>query len=157
VTNKAPHSNGGGHGGGGGGASASITPTDTTSLLPANFFLVNPLAKIRIQGTSFFDLSGLNVSQASEGQNIQIATTLQNRQATPQNLAYIVQISDKHGAVIDLEIQSASIDAGQTITLGKSWMPSSDGSYTIKVFVWDGVNEAPSPLAPVTERTITIS
>jgi hypothetical protein len=158
VAEKVSRGNGGGRGGGGGGGgSSSITPSETSTTLPASFFLVNPLAKIIIQGTSFVDLSGFNILQASEGQQVQIVSTLENRQGTPQNLAYIVQISDEKGAVLDLEIQSASTDAGQTITLGRSWMPLSSGSYTVKVFVWDGINEAPSPLAPATERTITIA
>jgi hypothetical protein len=158
VINKSTsHGNGGGRGGGGGGGSTTITPTqETATLLPASFFLVNPLAKVIVQGTSFFDLSGFNILEASEGQQIQIASTLQNQQEGLQTIAYIVQISDEHGVVIDLDIQNASIDAGQTITLGRSWMPLADGTYTVEVFIWDSLNEGPLPLASVTEKTITI-
>jgi len=149
VNNKAVHRQNGG------GGSISTAPAEST-VLPASFFLINPTAKIMVQSASFTDLDGFDILQASEGQQIQIVSTMQNQQQSSQPLAYIVQISDENGIAVNLAFQQTSMEAGQSITLGSSWESLGPGTYTIEVFVWESLNEAPVPLASVTERTITI-
>jgi hypothetical protein len=149
VSNKGVHRHSGG------GAGISTTPAEST-VLPASFFLVDQTAKITVQSASFTDLDGLDILHASEGQQIQVVSTMQNQQQSPQLLAYIVQISDENGITVDLAFQQTSIGAGQSITLGSSWQSSAPGIYRTEVFIWESLGEAPVPLASVTERTITI-
>jgi len=147
---------GGGGGGGGSGGGGIGSPAVENVLFPGSFFLVNPLAKIIVQSTSLYNLSGVSISQASEGQHIQIASTLQNQQQVLQTYEYIVQISDENGVTVEINIQHASIEAGKTLTLGRSWQSLDPGTYTIEVLIWDSIGDAPVPLANLSERTIII-
>src|SRR2546425_139542 len=75
-----PSSPGGGGGGGGGGSSGGGTLQVDNVFFPGSFFLVNPLAKIIMQSTSFYNLNGVSISQASERQQIHITSKMQNQQ-----------------------------------------------------------------------------
>ena len=153
-----PISAGGGGGGGGGGSSGGgISSLQVDNVVfPGSFFLVNPLARIIVQSTTFTNLNGVSISQAPEGQQIRIASRLQNQQQVSQTYEHIVQISDENGVIVEINIQHASIEAGQTATLGRSWQSLGPGTYTIEVLIWDSIGDAPVPLASLSERTIII-
>lgn len=45
---------------------------------------------------------------------------------------------------------------GQTADVSTSWTPVEDGSYTVQIFVWDGLGASPTPLSTVTVNNIEV-
>ncbi len=97
----------------------------------ASYFLANLLEKIKVS-TSFINLNGTSISEVSEGQQIQISSMLQNRQEEAQTFAYILQVSDESGVVVDIGISKTVADAGRSAIVSRSWQPLQAGEYTIK-------------------------
>jgi hypothetical protein len=144
-----------GGGGGGSGGGARVVPVENASS-PASFFLLDPLAKIIVQSTSFLNLNGVSILQAPEGQQIQISSTIQNQQQVSQTYVYIIQLLDENGVAVEINMHPGIIEPAQTTSIAKSWQSSAPGDYAIRVFIWDSVSDAPLPLAKVSERAIKI-
>ena len=124
--------------------------------MPASYFLLNPLSKIMVLGSSFFNAEGTSVLQGAVGEEIQLSTTLQNSQQNSQNYTYLVAILDENGVAVDVSAQASTVEAGQSIVMYKSWLPLDAGTYAVKTFVWDETSESPIPLSSVSERTILV-
>ena len=124
------------------------SPTDLTTY-PDSYFVLHPLAKIQVLALTFLNSQGVGTSQVSAGEQIGIGSTFKNYQRGTQNYAYIVQIVDNDGFTIAVNYQTGSVSAGQTTAISTSWMAEESGVYTIKVFVWDGLGDAPVPLSEV--------
>jgi len=144
---------GGTHHHGGGGA-----PTSGGSItFPASYFDLNPLLKILIQSTTFLNAQGQGIFQANVGEQIEISNLFTNYQQVDQNYAFIVEITDQNGVATDLGWQNGDAPSGKTVSLSRSWTPQEAGVYTVKIFVWDDVNDAPAPLSGVTVKTIRVT
>jgi subtilisin family serine protease len=139
---------GGGRGGGGG---ARVVPLES----PASFFLINPF-KIIVFAAAF-NLEGENIVTASEGNQIQVGSTLINTQQVSQDYVYIVQVLDAQGIAVEISTHHGSIDADGISEISKLWQPSEKGNYTIQIFVWDSISAVPNPLSSVTAKTIAVN
>ncbi len=142
-------------GGGGGGGSLIIRPTAPT--YPASYFLNNPLSRVMLLSTSFFNGFGTSVLQAAEGQQIQIESILQNQQEEPQTYEYIIQVSDENGVAVDIGIQQGIVEAADSTKIGQSWQSREPGEYRVQVFIWDGLGKSANPLTATQERTILVA
>jgi hypothetical protein len=144
--NGGGNNNGGGgggvifHSGGGGGGGVS-------TIMNSAYFDTHPLAKFQILTTGFNDGSGQPVMQAKVGQQLVIAGSFINQQPTAQNYVFIVQAVDQNGVATDLKYQLGTAQSGETVSVTNSWTPLETGMYTINVFIWDGISDAPSPLS----------
>jgi hypothetical protein len=141
---------GGGHNGGGAIGSTSLT-------FPPSYFDLNPLLKILIQSTTFLNAQGQGIFQAHVGEQIEVSNLFTNYQQADQNYAFIVQVEDQNGVATDLSWQTGEAPSGKTVSVSRSWTPQEAGTYTIKIFVWDDVNDAPAPLSGVTVKTIRVT
>jgi len=130
--------------------------TKSLPVFPASFFLVNPFAKIMVLGASFFNTQGTSILQGAVGEQMRLSSILQNQQQTSQTCTYIIQVLDENGIVVDISVQPSGVEAGQSMTIDKSWLPLVAGTYTIKIFVWDDTGEASVSLSSVSERTIIV-
>jgi hypothetical protein len=130
--------------------------TKSLPVFSASYFLVNPLTKILVLGSSFFNTERTSILQGAVGEQMQLSSILQNQQQTSQTCTYIVQVSDETGVVVDFSAQTGVIEAGQFMTVEKSWQPLVAGTYTIKVFVWDDTSEITESLSSISERTILV-
>jgi hypothetical protein len=156
VNNEVVNSPGGGGGRGGGrGGSGSQTPGES-SPSPTTFFALNPLAKIIVDSTVLLDLRGVSIQEASEGQPVQLSSTLINQQQIPQEYVYIVQITDNNGITVAIMTQNGTAGASHMVHAGTSWTPPAAGIYNIDIFIWDNLTRTPVPLSIVGQRTIAV-
>ena len=144
-------SSSGGRGGGSGGA-IDLTPT-----YPDAYFAANPLAKVQLQSSSFVNANGLNVFGASSGQQVTISTSFKNYQQGVQDYAIIVQVIDSDGFTTDIGWSAGKLEGGASTQASRSWTTDEPGSYTVKLFVWNGVSQAPTPLSEVTTKNFVVT
>jgi hypothetical protein len=111
---------------------------------------------VQLQTSNFSGANGLNVSQAQSGEQITIATSFKNYQQSEQSYATIVQITDSEGFTADLGWVTGNLTSGQTANATRSWT-AEQGPHTVEVFVWDDVDQAPTPLSEVTTKTFTVT
>ncbi|MGI0006313.1 MAG: hypothetical protein ACREAI_07850, partial [Nitrososphaera sp.] len=152
-------STGGGSTGGAGGnieGGGSSTSTNLSGTFPATYFIANPLAKVQLQSSNFSSANGLGVSQARPGEQITIATSFKNYQQSEQSYAMIIQIVDSEGFTADLGWVTGNLTSGQTANSTRSWT-AEQGSHTVEMFVWDDVDQAPTPLSVVTTKTFEVT
>jgi hypothetical protein len=160
---------GSGGGGGGGGKRVVIinnnqqqggspsTSSCTAGTLPDSHFKENPLDRIALCNPAFLDPFGLGISQASIGQQVSITATLTNHQQVAQDYAFIVQITDEDGTVVFIGWQEGNIESGNTADISISWTPEQAGDYTVRIFVWDGLQIPAQPLSEVSVVNIEVT
>jgi hypothetical protein len=148
-------------GGGGGGKRVVVVrnePDQQTTYVetfPSSHFGEHPLDRIKVSNSGFMDADGNKVSQASAGHQISIGGKFTNHQRTSQTYSFIVMVIGEDGYAVDIAWQGGTIKSGQTADLSISWMPKDSGNYTVKMFVWDGFENA-SPLSNMTTSNISI-
>jgi glucose/arabinose dehydrogenase len=146
-----PPAGGGGPGGGGGvgggtGGEGGGTPSDDSGL-----------DRIRLEGSDVVRSGGSGGSGLRPGEQVNILTEFTNPQGSEQSYAMIIQIEDPQGFTADLGWVTGSLEAGETTDASRSWTAREPGQYTVEMFAWDRVDEAPTPLSEVTTETISVS
>jgi hypothetical protein len=97
----------------------------------------------------------IQAQTGEEGEQVGIATTFKNYQDHDQTYAYIVQVDNHDGFTVATNYQTGTVSAAQT-TISTAWTASESGVYTIKVFVWDSLGEAPILLPEVGVTAINV-
>ena len=77
---------------------------------------------------------GEDIKSPVVDQQLNLQTSLKNVSDQNINWAYIVQIIDSNGAIIDLNFATGSLVKNQTLTAALSWTPHSAGNYKIGSF-----------------------
>jgi hypothetical protein len=90
-------------------------------------------------------------------QQISISANFRNYQQTAQPYAIIVQVIDKDGITTDLSWITGVAEPAGNANTSRSITLGSAGDYSVKIFVWNGVSQAPSALSDVTGRTFTVT
>ena len=99
---------------------------------------------------------GEDIESPVVNQQLNLQMSLKNISAQNTDWAYIVQIVDANGAIVDLNYATGSLVSNQTLTAALSWTPHISGTYKIETFVWDNLRDI-DPLAPMTTSTITVT
>src|SRR5437660_1671873 len=89
-------------------------------------------------------------------QQLNLQSSLKNISNKNIDWAYIVQIIDSNGAIVDLNFATGSLVKNQTLSAALSWTPHSAGNYKIETFVWDNLRDI-DPLAPKSVFPITVT
>ena len=89
-------------------------------------------------------------------QQLNLQTSLKNLSGNNIDWAYIVQVVNSDGAIIDLNYATGSLVKNQTLTAALSWTPNSSGNYKIEIFVWNNLRDI-DPLAPMSSHAITVT
>ena len=89
-------------------------------------------------------------------QQLNLQTSLKNMGGKNIDWAYIVQIINSDGAIVDLNYATGSLAKNQTLAAALSWTPSERGNYKIEVFIWDNLRDI-NPLAPMSTHSITVT
>ncbi len=89
-------------------------------------------------------------------QQLNLQTSLKNLSGKTMDWAYIVQIINSDGAIVDLKYAAGSLVKNQTLTAALSWTPQSSGNYKIETFVWDNLRDI-DPLGPMSTYIITVT
>jgi hypothetical protein len=111
---------------------------------------VSPLQQATASDARIVDSTGNPLSKVSVNQQIQIVSSVTNNENNDQPFVYLVQIQDDSGITASLSWITGSMIPNQTLSLGQSWMPTSPGSYTAQIFVWQGItnpNALSTPLS----------
>lgn len=110
--------------------------------------LLPPLERTSVSDLNILNSFGTQITGTIKvGQQIQIAASITNNQDKDQQFAYIVQIENQGGSVIQLSWVTGSLSPGQIMSPSQSWAPVSSGNYTSRIFVWAGINN-PDALSP---------
>ena len=96
------------------------------------------------------------VWQVPVNKQVQIAADVSNGQDRDQSFAYLVQIKDQNSVVVQLSWLTGTLTPGQSLNPSQSWTPTSPGSYTAEIFVWDSINN-PDALSPPLSMTIAVT
>ena len=133
--------------------------TDSDTLTMASTLTIGtaypPLERAPAANARVVDAFGSSVAEVTVDQQVQIAADVSNGQSTDQAFAYLVQVQDENGVTVSLAWITGSLTAGQSMSPALSWTPSTSGSYTATVFVWESVDN-PTALSPTTSVTIDV-
>jgi len=89
-------------------------------------------------------------------QQLNLQTSLKNMNGKNMDWAYIVQVINSDGAIVDLNYATGSLANNQTLAAALSWTPSERGNYKIEIFIWDNLRDI-NPLAPMSTHSITVT
>ena len=99
---------------------------------------------------------GEDIKSPVVDQQLNLQTSLKNLGDKNINWAYIVQVINSDGAIVDLNYATGSIVKNQTLAASLSWTPHTRGNYKIEIFVWDNLRDI-NPLAPMLTHAITVT
>src|SRR5579875_942486 len=94
--------------------------------------------------------------QVHVNKQVQIAADLTSGLGRDQPFAYIVQVLDQNGVVIQLSWLTGTLTAGQSLSPSQSWTPAAPGNYTAQIFVWSGIDN-PIALSPPLTMKISVT
>jgi len=116
----------------------------------------SPIERISVTNTSLHDPSGATLYNVSVGKQVTVRSNLENAQDRSQDFAYIVQIKDSNGIVVQLAWSEGTLGPNETFGPSQSWVPERADKYTVQIFVWESIS-SPIPLSPVTQITLEVS
>ncbi len=96
------------------------------------------------------------VWQVPVNKQVQIAADVSNGQDRDQSFAYLVQIKDQNGVVVQLSWLTGTLTPGQSLNPSQSWTPATPGSYTAEIFVWGSISN-PDALSPPLLMNIAVT
>jgi hypothetical protein len=134
------------------------TRSDELDITGTSFIgtVVPPLERAPASNARVVDAFGNTLDSVSVDQQVQITADLVNGQDREQPFAYLLQIQDENGVTVSLAWITGSLSAGQSFSPALSWIPSTSGTYTATVFVWESVDN-PTALSPTVSVDITVS
>ncbi len=112
-------------------------------------------SNVTISDPTMVDSTGHVLSSFVTGQEIGVQSVLTNHGTANQDFAYMVQVVDSSGGTDYFQAFSASMLPNQSFNASQTWIPTSPGTYTVQVFVWNGLASA-VPLTNVIEKQITV-
>ncbi|TRZ79777.1 MAG: hypothetical protein D4R90_03220 [Nitrosopumilales archaeon] len=143
--------------------------TDTTLPLPyspsdqvrltAKTIAGTPLPSLEqtpVDNARIIDSTGKSLDKVSVNQQIQIVSDVTNQENREQPFAYLVQIQDNNGITVSLTWITGSMVPKQTLNLGQSWLPTTAGTYTAQIFVWESITN-PNALSPPLSLQIQVT
>jgi hypothetical protein len=134
------------------------TPADQLRLTATTFIgtIVPPLERAPASNPRIVDSFGNAINGTVKvGQQIQVTADLANGQNRDQPFAYLVQIQDANGVTVSLSWITGTLSAGQSLNPAQSWTPSTAGTYTAQIFVWQSIDN-PNALSPPLSTTINV-
>ena len=99
---------------------------------------------------------GEDIKSPVVDQQLNLQNSLKNLGDKNINWAYIVQVINSDGAIVDLNYATGSLVKNQTLAAALSWTPHARGNYKIEIFVWDNLRDI-NPLAPMSIHAITVT
>jgi len=99
---------------------------------------------------------GEDIKSPVVDQQLNLQNSLKNLGDKNINWAYIVQVINSDGVIVDLNYATGSLVKNQTLAAALSWTPHARGNYKIEIFVWDNLRDI-NPLAPMSTHAITVT
>ena len=120
-------------------------------LIAIVFATLSPMTQLA-HSQNYGDVSSAlqNATYATHvNKQVQIVADVTNGLDRDQPFAYIVQVLDSNGVVIQLSWLSGTLTTGQTLNPSQSWTPTAPGNYTAQIFVWSGISNPDALSAPL--------
>ena len=96
---------------------------------------------IGIDGPAVVDGTGESITgHINVNQKFYIASEISNHGTQSGSFVYIVKITDDGGTAVLLEWFGGEADPDQALNIAVSWAPAAPGTYTVQVFLWDGIH-----------------
>jgi hypothetical protein len=102
------------------------------------------------------DSQGKQQEEVFVGQQVLVQADVRNNLMDKQPFAYIVLITDVDRITVSISWITGTLPNGETLSAAQSWVPDSEGRFTVRAFVWKSVSE-PEVLGKALETTITVS
>ncbi len=90
-------------------------------------------------GLRIVDAFGNDLYAVSVGESMQFPSYFGNGEYDEQQFAYVVQVKNDDGVVVNLQWITGSLSSGQSFSPAISWIPTQAGTYTATAFVWESV------------------
>lgn len=123
---------------------------------PDSHFVDRPLERFQLQKYHITDPYGNRLMSVRSGEEVEIDYSFRNIQQKEQTYVMIAQIIDQQGVTIDMGWYIDTIQSGEYADWYGFWTPETPGTCTIKIMVWDSVDENPAPITKITEMTILV-
>lgn len=122
-----------------------------------SIFALEGTQRVELKNSRLVNAFGEPLTQnINTNQQVQVYADVTNKQGTPQNFVYLVQVHNSDGVVLKLTWISATLNPQQTLSPAISWSTDKPGTYTAEIFVWDSIKNA-SALTSSIELKILIS
>ena len=142
---------GGGTGGGGVGTGDGGTSSPSNTY-PPSYFESGDVERFTLESDI---LNGDGTSSQIEGNRIVVEASFRNWQQVTQDYAAIIQVEDGDGITRNISWITDELPPGETGTATRSLTVQPD-KYVVKVFVWDKIEQGPSPLADMSRDTLVV-
>lgn len=111
----------------------SITLSPVLGLLPLEKVVVSDSGLVNRSGNAI----GTNVNV---NQQVLVSSKITNTQDSNQDFIYIVQIKDNEDRVVKLGWITGSLTSFQNFVPAVSWVPKTQNTFTVEIYVWDGLD-----------------
>ena len=112
-----------------------------------------PMIRIPVSDLRLMDISKestLDAVSVPTDQHVMFVSDLESQTDETQRFVYLVQITDDQDRVESLSWITGNLTAFQKLTLGVTWIPFSEGTYTATAFVWEAINNPTAHSPPMT-------
>jgi hypothetical protein len=110
--------------------------------------MINPvfgatsLEKVVANETGLVNRSGNHIgTNVNVNQQVLVSSKITNTQEVNQDFIYIVQIKNENDAVVKIGWITGSLTKYQSFVPAVSWVPTTQGVFTIEIYVWDGLDQ----------------
>ena len=99
--------------------------------------------------------AGTVVASPTSGSILLLESTITSAATADTAYTFLVQVKNVQGEVTSLTWTTGTIAASGSLTIAQSWIPTTAGTYTVQVFVWDNLTNA-TPLSDAQTSTVTV-
>ncbi len=112
------------------------------SLIANPIFGLSSLEKVSLSETGLVNRSGIPIgSNVNINQQALVSSKITNMQDTSQDFIYIVQIKNEDDIVIKIGWITGNLTKQQKFVPAVSWVPTTQGTFTVEIYVWDGLDQ----------------
>lgn len=105
-------------------------------------FGLKPLEKVVVSDPGLVNRAGTAIgTNVNVNQQVLISSKITNAQEINQDFIFLVQIKDERGAAIKIGWITGSLTKYQNFTPAFSWIPSTQGTFSVEIYVWDGLDQ----------------
>lgn len=112
------------------------------SVIANPVFGLSSLEKVSLSETGLVSRSGNPIGpNVNINQQALVASKITNMQDISQDFIYIVQIKNEDGTVIKIGWITGNLTKQQKFVPAVSWVPTTQGTFTVEIYVWDGLDQ----------------
>jgi Tol biopolymer transport system component/sugar lactone lactonase YvrE len=95
------------------------------------------------------DILGNPVYFVTENEQVVITADVSNNSGSSQPFAFLAQVLDEFGATVAFSWISGNLNDGQSFSPALSWSTASAGTYTVKMYLWQALDDPFALAAPI--------